>query len=110
MYPVAVSFLRAQLLPRALPLTFLSKLTDKLRRTTSQLGVVRIFPSGCVAFQETQKFPPSYGFAGSFDQEGAAPPWPNDRIDFLNQIMGEQNMRAFAFHEHPLHMCLISVS
>jgi hypothetical protein len=72
--------------------------------------MIRILPGRSVAFQEAQQLSSPHGFSGCFDQEGASAPWSDDRVDFLYQIVGQQNMSAFAFHELTLGMCLLSVS
>src|SRR6267143_1955318 len=70
------------------------------RRTSIRIDV----SSSSFIFSHAAAFP------GGFDQEGATAPGPDNRVYFLHQIVGQQDMSAFAFHGRTFDMCLVSVS
>jgi hypothetical protein len=67
---------------------FPSELAHPPGRSVGELGMILIFPGGSIAFKEAQQLSSPHGLTRAFDQKSAAASWPDDRVDFLYQILG----------------------
>lgn len=67
-------------------------------RGITKFGMRVVLPDWFLAFQESKKFPAADFVASGFDQETASPARADQRVDFLEQIVGQQDVCTVCGH------------
>jgi hypothetical protein len=71
----------------------------------SQFWMAVRCPRRIFTVQKVEQFPSLHLLAGSLEQESGAAARPNQGIDFLQQVAGDQDVRSLC----ACHMCISSV-
>jgi hypothetical protein len=67
-------------------------------RTLLQFGVILVLPHLFFAIQKTQQLLAAKFIPGSSNQERATPAWPDQTIDFFDQVLRQNDMCTSASH------------
>jgi hypothetical protein len=70
-------------------------MADEGCRAVGEFGVMAGGPGGIFGVEEVEEFAALDGFASGFYEEGAAAAGADDRVDFAEQIDGEEDVGAF---------------
>ena len=60
--------------------------------------MILVLPHRLFAIQKTQQLLAAKFIPGSFNQESAAPAWPDQAIDFFDQVLRQNDMGTPASH------------